>query len=119
MNYEFQNLPELMDSICKSEDKDKLLPTLQAVWNNTLPYLKAKSVRNVHFFQAGSRLVASMSTFNYMRGVWKKACMDLLLDANFFKMDKQALQEWLVAVDNLMTNDKTSFKELMGQSGEC
>lgn len=37
-----ENLAELIDSICKSEDKEKLLPTLQAVWGNTLPYLRAK-----------------------------------------------------------------------------
>lgn len=109
------NLAELIDSICKSEDKDKLLPTLQAVWNNTLPYLKAKSARNVRFFLASSTFLASMSTFNYMRGVWKKASMDLLLDVNFFKMDIQALKQWLIVIDNLMTNDKTSFKELLAR----
>ena len=35
-------MTELVDSITKSEDKDKLLPSLKAVWNNTLPYLKSK-----------------------------------------------------------------------------
>jgi hypothetical protein len=29
-------------------------------------------------------------------------------------MDVHALRHWLVTVDNLMTNDKTSFKELLG-----
>lgn len=38
----FSNLAELIDSVCKSEDKERLLPTLQAVWGNTLPYLRAK-----------------------------------------------------------------------------
>lgn len=38
----FKNLAELVDSVSKSEDKEKFLPTLQAVWANTLPYLKAK-----------------------------------------------------------------------------
>lgn len=38
----YQNLAELVDSICKSEDKERLLPSLHAVWANTLPYLKAK-----------------------------------------------------------------------------
>lgn len=37
-----ENLAELIDSISKSEDKEKLLPTLQAVWGNALPFLKAK-----------------------------------------------------------------------------
>ncbi|CAD5205643.1 unnamed protein product [Bursaphelenchus okinawaensis] len=108
-----ENLAELIDSICRSEDKDKLIPTVQAVWNNTLPYLKAKSARNVRFFLASSMFLASLSSFNYMRSVWKKAAMDLLLDSNFFKMDNKALKQWLIVIDNLMTNDKTSFKELL------
>ncbi|CAD5208098.1 unnamed protein product [Bursaphelenchus xylophilus] len=110
-----ENLAELIDSICRSEDKDKLIPTVQAVWSNTLPYLKAKSARNVRFFLASSKFLASLSSFNYMRSVWKKAAMDLLLDSNFFKMDIQALKQWLIVIDNLMTNDKTSFKELLAR----
>ncbi|KAI6182036.1 hypothetical protein M3Y97_00337000 [Aphelenchoides bicaudatus] len=109
-----ENLTELIDSICKSEDKEKLLPTLQAVWNNTLPYLKAKSARNVRFFLASSQFLASLSSYNYMRAVWKKTTMDLLLDSSFFKMDIHALKHWLVVIDNLMaTNDRTAFKELL------
>ncbi|KAL3101676.1 hypothetical protein niasHT_024809 [Heterodera trifolii] len=108
-----ENLAELIDSVCKSEDKEKLLPALQAVWNNTLPYLKAKSAKNVRFFLASSQFLASMSSYNYMRSVWKKNAMDLLWDNSFFKMDIHALRQWLIVIDNLMTNDKTSFKELL------
>lgn len=94
------------------------MPTLQAVWGNTLPYLKAKSARNVRFFLASSQFLASMSGYNYMRSVWKKTTMDLLLDPCFFKMDIHALKHWLVVIDNLMaTNDRTAFKELL--SGLC
>uniref|UniRef100_A0A914HFY8 Dopey N-terminal domain-containing protein n=1 Tax=Globodera rostochiensis TaxID=31243 RepID=A0A914HFY8_GLORO len=108
-----ENLAELIDSVCKSEDKEKLLPALQAVWNNTLPYLKAKSAKNVRFFLASSQFLASMSSYNYMRSVWKKNAMDLLWDNSFFKMDIHSLRQWLIVIDNLMTNDKTSFKELL------
>uniref|UniRef100_A0A915Q5B7 Dopey N-terminal domain-containing protein n=1 Tax=Setaria digitata TaxID=48799 RepID=A0A915Q5B7_9BILA len=110
-----EHLAELIDSICKSEDKERLLPVLHAVWNNTLPYLKAKNARNARFFLASSQLLASMSTFNYMRPVWRKATLDLLLDPAFFKMDMQSLKHWLVITDHLMTHDKTSFKELLGR----
>ncbi|VDN26287.1 unnamed protein product [Cylicostephanus goldi] len=37
-----ENLAELVDSVCKSDDKERLLPTLHAVWGNVVPYLKAK-----------------------------------------------------------------------------
>ncbi|VDK66335.1 unnamed protein product [Onchocerca ochengi] len=109
-----EHLAELIDSICKSEDKERLLPLLHSVWSNTLPYLKAKNARNARFFLASSHLLASMSTFNYMRSVWRKATLDLLLDPTFFKMDMQSLKHWLVITDHLMTYDKTSFKELLG-----
>ncbi|CAI4227638.1 unnamed protein product [Auanema sp. JU1783] len=108
-----QNLTELVDSVCKSDDKEKLLPTLHAVWSNVVPYLRAKSARNARFFLASSQLLASMSSFNYMRPVWKKTTLELLLDSSFFKMDHQSLRQWLVVTDHLMTHDKTSFKDLL------
>lgn len=30
-------------------------------------------------------------------------------------MDINALKQWLVTIDNLMTNDKVSFKELLSK----
>uniref|UniRef100_A0A914Y5X3 Uncharacterized protein n=1 Tax=Panagrolaimus superbus TaxID=310955 RepID=A0A914Y5X3_9BILA len=108
-------LSELIDSITKSEDKEKLLPTLQAVWANTLPYLKVKNARNARFFLASSQFLASLSSFAYMRSVWKKSALDLLFDPSFFKMDIQSLKQWLVVIDNLMTNEKACFKELMAK----
>lgn len=94
----------------KSDEKDKVLPTLQAVWANVVPYLKAKNARNARFFLASSQLLASMSSYSYMRPVWKKTTLDLLLDSGFFKMDHSALKQWLVVTDHLMTHDRTSFK---------
>lgn len=108
-------LAELIDSITKSEDKDKLIPTLQAVWANTLPYLKVKNARNARFFLASSQFLASLSSFSYMRSVWRKSALDLLFDSSFFKMDIQSLKQWLVVIDNLMTNEKACFKELMAK----
>ncbi|CEF66277.1 Protein dopey-1 [Strongyloides ratti] len=110
-----ENLAELIDSICKSDDKEKLLQTLQTVWSNTLPFLRAKSARNSNFFLASSQFLASISSFNYMRSVWKKTTLDLLMDPNFFKMDVRALKQWLIIIDNLMTHDKTSFNNLLSR----
>ncbi|KAK0423668.1 hypothetical protein QR680_008265 [Steinernema hermaphroditum] len=108
-----ENLAELVDSISKSEDKEKLLPSITNVWNNTLPFLKSKHTRNARFFLAGSQFLASMSTFNYMRSVWRKSVVELIGDIGFFKMDKHALKQWLTIVDHLTTQDKSSFKEIL------
>ncbi|CAA22324.2 Protein pad-1 [Caenorhabditis elegans] len=108
-----ERLTDLLDSVSKSDEKDKVLPTLQAVWANVVPYLKAKNARNARFFLASSQLLASMSSYSYMRPVWKKTTLDLLLDSGFFKMDHSALKQWLVVTDHLMTHDRTSFKDLL------
>lgn len=39
--------------------------------------------------------------------------MELLLDPNFFQMDITCIGSWRTIIDNLMTQDNTSFKELM------
>ncbi|CAB3407671.1 unnamed protein product [Caenorhabditis bovis] len=108
-----ERLTDLLDSVSKSDEKDKVLPILHAVWANVVPYLKAKNARNARFFLASSQLLASMSSYMYMRPVWKKTTLDLLLDSSFFKMDNQALKYWLIVTDHLMTQDRTSFKDLL------
>ncbi|CAJ0574100.1 unnamed protein product, partial [Mesorhabditis spiculigera] len=108
-----ENLPELIDSICKSDDKERLLPTLHSVWANVVPYLKSKNARYARFFLASSQLLANMSSYNYMRPVWKKVTLELLLDSSFFRMDVHSIKQWLIVTDHLMTHDKTSFKELL------
>ena len=39
---------------------------------------------------------------------------DLLLSPELFKMDVQSLQYWKILTDNLVTHDKTMFKDLLG-----
>ena len=46
---------------------------------------------------------------------WKREAMDLLVDSTFFQMDLSSLRHWKTTVDNLMTHDKTTFKELMSK----
>ena len=41
--------------------------------------------------------------------------MDLLVDPTFFQMDLASLRHWKMTVDNLMTHDKTTFKDLMSK----
>ena len=37
----------------------------------------------------------------------------MLLDPSFFQMDSACIGYWHSVVDNLMTHDKTTFKDLM------
>ena len=53
--------------------------------------------------------------FGSLWKAWKREAMDLLVDSTFFQMDLASLRHWKTTVDNLMTHDKTTFKELMSK----
>ncbi|ETN85578.1 hypothetical protein NECAME_01470, partial [Necator americanus] len=92
------------------------IPYVRATTKNDFCQLLMRfgeTARNSRFFLASSQLLASMSSFSYMRPVWKKTTLELLLDSSFFKMDMQSLRQWLIVTDHLMTHDKTSFKDLL------
>lgn len=64
-------------------------------------------------FQACSKLLAGLSSYQYTRKAWKKDVFELLLDNTLFQMDYNCLKYWKVIVDNLMTHDNTTFRDLM------
>lgn len=82
---------------------------------NIVPYLKTHTVRNMPSFNACSKLLASLSSYQYTRKAWKKDVFDLLLDNSLFQMDHACLKFWRVIVDNLMTHDNTTFRDLMSK----
>lgn len=93
------------------------LETIMAAILNTV-YLRFvfavySSPHNVPSFRACCNLLASLSGYQYTRRAWKKEVMELLLDPNFFQMDISCIGSWRTIIDNLMTQDNTSFKELM------
>jgi hypothetical protein len=108
-------LAPLLDIVFTSEEKEKVLPLLYTVMYNVVPYLKNHSRGNMASFKACSKLLASLSEYQYTRKAWKKEAIELLLDPAFFQMDTPSLQQWKATIDNLMTHDKTTFKELMGK----
>lgn len=79
------------------------------------PYLRNHYAHNVPSFRACSRLLASLSEYQYTRKAWRRDVFDLLLDPAFFQMDAGCMQWWRAIVDNLMTHDKTTFSDLMGE----
>lgn len=71
------------------------------------------SADNIPSFRACSQLLSSVSGYQYSRKAWRKEGLELLLDPNFFMMDPRSLASWKVVVDNLLTHDRTTFKDLM------
>lgn len=78
-------------------------------------YVLSCSLLNMSCFQSSSKLLASISSYQYTRRTWKRDVYDILLSPDFFKMDVQSLQFWKILADNLVIHDKTMFKDLLGE----
>jgi len=70
---------------------------------------------NARSFMAGSHLLASITEYQYSRKAWKKDAFDLFLDPTFFQMEETCLDFWKIIIENLMTHDKTTFREYLSR----
>jgi hypothetical protein len=50
-----------------------------------------------------------------LRKSWKKDLFEIVLDQNFFTFHKECLPAWRTTLDNLFTQDKYAFNELLGR----
>ena len=73
------------------------------------------SFPNIASFRACSQILSSVSGYQYTRKAWRREALELLLDPSFFQMDVKCIGYWRTVVDNLMTHDKTTFKDLMSK----
>ncbi|XP_053672469.1 protein dopey-1 homolog [Anopheles nili] len=108
-------LASLLDVAFSSQEKDKVTTIVTGVMYNIVPYLKTHTVKNIPTFHACSNLLASLSTYQYIRKAWRKDALDLLLDSAFFQMDSRCLPYWKTILDSLMTCDNTTFRDLMNR----
>jgi len=75
---------------------------------------------NLPSFRTCSQMLASLSGYQYTRKAWKKEVFDLLLDPTYFQMDEVCIGYWRIVIDNLMTHDRTTFRDLLGKDhGSC
>ncbi|XP_046393858.1 protein dopey-1 homolog isoform X2 [Ischnura elegans] len=108
-------LAPLLDVTYGSQEKERVVALLTGVMYNITPYLRNHSPRNAASFLACSQLLASISGYQYTRRAWRKDAFELLLDPSLFKMPRQALVYWHTIIDNLMTHDTTTFRDLMAR----
>ncbi|CAH1968105.1 unnamed protein product [Acanthoscelides obtectus] len=108
-------LSPILDICFGSSEKDKVNNILTSLMCNIVPYLKTHTAKNMPSFSACSKLLSSLSSYQYTRKAWKKDVFDLLLDNQLFQMDYACLKFWRVIVDNLMTHDNTTFRDLMNR----
>ncbi|XP_062580439.1 protein dopey-1-like isoform X4 [Saccostrea cucullata] len=105
----------LLDVIYSSDEKDKVAPFLSTILYNVFPYLRNHSIPNIPSFRACSQILSSVSGYQYTRKAWRKEAFELLMEPCFFQMDVRCIGYWRSVVDNLMTHDKTTFKDLMSR----
>ncbi|KAH9488781.1 Protein dopey-1 [Bulinus truncatus] len=105
----------ILDVIYSSEEKDKVAPFLTTLLYNVFPYLRHHSSHNVPSYRACSQMLSSISGYQYTRRAWRKEAFELLMEPSFFQMDVKSISYWCIIIDNLMTHDKTTFKDLMGR----
>ncbi|XP_059152409.1 protein dopey-1-like [Physella acuta] len=105
----------VLDVIYSSEEKDRVAPFLTTLLYNVFPYLRHHSSHNLPSYRACSQMLSSISGYQYTRRAWRKEAFELLMEASFFQMDIHSISHWRCIIDNLMTHDKTTFKDLMGR----
>ncbi|XP_034945114.1 protein dopey-1 homolog isoform X2 [Chelonus insularis] len=108
-------LAPLLDVSYGSQEKERVVTLLTNLMYNVTPYLKNHTMKNISSFIACSQLLSSISGYQYTRKAWRKDVLDLLLDPAFFQMTAACLPYWRIIIDNLMTHDTTTFRDLMNR----
>uniref|UniRef100_G1P124 DOP1 leucine zipper like protein A n=2 Tax=Myotis lucifugus TaxID=59463 RepID=G1P124_MYOLU len=106
-------LAHLLDMVFYSDEKERVIPLLVNIMHYVVPYLRNHSAHNAPSYRACVQLLSSLSGYQYTRRAWKKEAFDLFMDPSFFQMDASCVNHWRAILDNLMTHDKTTFRDLM------
>ncbi|XP_038616962.1 protein dopey-1 isoform X2 [Tachyglossus aculeatus] len=106
-------LAHLLDMVFYSDEKERVIPLLVNIMHYVVPYLRNHSAHNGPSYRACAQLLGSLSGYQYTRRAWKKEAFDLFMDSSFFQMDASCVNHWRAIMDNLMTHDKTTFRDLM------
>ncbi|XP_033619244.1 protein dopey-1 isoform X2 [Fukomys damarensis] len=106
-------LAHLLDMVFYSDEKERVIPLLVNIMHYVVPYLRNHSAHNAPSYRACVQLLSSLSGYQYTRRAWKKEAFDLFMDPSFFQMDAFCVNHWRAIMDNLMTHDKTTFRDLM------
>ncbi|KAJ6665837.1 hypothetical protein lerEdw1_001309 [Lerista edwardsae] len=106
-------LAHLLDMVFYSDEKERVIPLLVNIMHYVVPYLRNHSAHNAPSYRACVQLLSSLSGYQYTRRAWKKEAFDLFMDCSFFQMDASCVNHWRAIMDNLMTHDKTTFRDLM------
>lgn len=114
LNILAEYLAKTLDIVYKSDEKERLVvPLLTSLMFNLWPYLKTHSIANKNNFRAASNLLMSLTNYPYTRKTWKKEVFEMLFDNLYFHVDAVTLEYCKTIIDNLISNDRQMFKEVL------
>ncbi|VDP01078.1 unnamed protein product [Soboliphyme baturini] len=105
----------MMDAVYRNEDKEKQMHVVNSVWTVILPFLKTRHVSNAKNFLSCCKLLVELSRLYLMKSLWRKHIVELIVDSSFFCMDDECSRQWSVIVDNVLSQDRMIFKEIMSK----
>ncbi|KAL5102848.1 hypothetical protein TcWFU_005011 [Taenia crassiceps] len=109
-----EHMAVFFDVVYKSEEKDRVPSALNnGILTNILPFLKSHNIANACHYAAASQVLASLSSYQFTRRAWRREVFELFIDSTFFQATESALHSWCAVVDNLMTQEKNTFKEAL------
>ncbi|VDM33428.1 unnamed protein product [Hydatigera taeniaeformis] len=109
-----QHMAVFFDVVYKSDEKDRVPSALNnGILTNILPFLKSHNIANACHYTAASQVLASLSSYQFTRRAWRREVFELFIDSTFFQASALALHSWRAVVDNLMTQEKNTFKEAL------
>ncbi|VDD81929.1 unnamed protein product [Mesocestoides corti] len=109
-----EHMALFLDVVYRSDEKDRVPSVLNnGILSNILPFLKSRTISNSSHFTAASQVLAKLSSYQFTRRAWRRDVFELFVDPNFFQITPSALYSWCTLVDNLMTQDKNTFKEAL------
>ncbi len=57
----------------------------------------------------------SLTIYPYTRKTWKKEVLEMLFDSSYFHVDAVTLDDCKTIIDNLISNDRQMFKDVLGK----
>ncbi|UJR10286.1 hypothetical protein I4U23_014493 [Adineta vaga] len=108
-----EHAAKLLDVVYNlTDDRDRVvLPYLQNLIPNLMPYVRT----HVASYRTASILLMNISHYSYTRKTWKKDVFEQLFDSGFFQVDISILRTWKVIIDNLVTNGKSTFRDVFNR----
>ncbi|CAG7833844.1 unnamed protein product [Allacma fusca] len=107
------NLHGLLDIVWGSDDKDKLLPILSHMIYLLMGHLKGKTSPT---FTPTTILLTNLTKYTHLRKAWKKEIFEYLIESSFFRMNLGDFRHWMIILDNIFSQDKNSFTELIARA---